>query len=450
MNQTALRRVSLVMRSFLATLLCVNQVRFAAVLTATLLCGVAMPQSDSAASIMKKRRPLLVGYFPQWGVYNEPQYLVKNLIAPGGAPLVDQIIYAQGFVTNLRCSVADPKADLNWKFSAAQSVDGVADSDEGSFHGDLHQVQLLKRRFPGLRILISLEGRAADFAEDAQPENREAFVRSCVDVFLKGNFAPDIHAPGIFDGIDVDWEYPHEADATNFEALLREFRRQMDGVRPGLTLSIAVGHGPRMYEGTNFGEICKLVDQVGLMMYDFTGPWNKTTGFLAPLLASPERKGGTVDRSVTEYLNAGVPAQKILMGVPFYGYGWRLVPEDENGLFQEGEAIHGDRPYSYIEGLMGESTVYRDPVSGAPWLFDGDNFWTYEDSLSIKKKAEYVLDHSLGGMMIWELGEDTPASTLLHAAYQGLHGPSVYPTVPVVSLGSGSGNPSERGGQTSQ
>jgi len=398
-------------------------------------------EENALAQSMKKtgensEKPLLVGYFPQWGIYNDPQYLVKNLISSGGRPLVDQINYAQGFVTDGHCSVADPNADLNTSFTAVQSVNGKPDLPNQLFRGNLHQLWLLKRQFPHLRVLISLEGKGADFAQDAQPENRESFVRSCIDLFIRGDLAPGIRAAGLFDGIDVDWEYPHEEDAANLVALLQEIRKQMDAVRPGLTLSIAAGHSPRMYEGTDMGVIGGLVDQVGLMMYDFIGPWSRTTGFIAPLLPTSGHRGGTVDGSISAYLEAGVPATKILMGVPFYGYGWRQVLADHDGLFQEGQSIRGDRPYSYIEGLVSKSGVYRDPDSAAPWLFDGDNFWTYEDPISIQRKADYALERGLGGLMIWELGEDNPSATLLRAAHQALSARrAVREASPAVSTG---------------
>jgi chitinase len=413
---------------------------FLCVLTPLLVRGLALAE-PKAKPTPNAEHPLLVGYFPQWGIYNDPLYVVKNLLAAGGRPLVDQINYAQGFVKDGHCSVADPNADLNFSFTSAQSVNGMADKPSLRFRGNLHQLQLLKRRFPKLRILISLEGHAADFAADAQPENREAFVRSCVDIFLRGRFAPGIHAPGIFDGIDVDWEFPHAPDAANFEALLREFRRQMNSVRPGLILSIAAGHSPMMYEGTNMEEIGQLVDQVGLMMYDFIGPWSQTTGFLAPLSASRGHRSGSIDRSVTAYLDAGIPGKKILMGVPFYGYGWHQVPDDDNGLFQEGQSIRGDRPYSYIASLISSSTVYRDPDSAAPWLFDGDSFWTYEDPVSVRRKAAYVLEHGLGGLMIWELSEDDSSADLLRASWQSLHATNsvVEASAPAPSSGADAG-----------
>ncbi len=122
-------------------------------------------------------------------------------------------------------------------------------------------------------------------------------------------------------------------------------------------------------------------------------------------------------------MEAGVPAAKLLIGIPFYGYGWHQVPEIANGLHQEGTAIHGDRPYSYIQTLVADSTIYRDPISKAPWLFDGDTFWTFDDPASIRAKAGFARDQHVAGLMLWELSEDTAEATLLLAAHQALRSP---------------------------
>ncbi len=366
--------------------------------------------------------PLLIGYFPQWGLYSQPAYLVKNLVTSHSAAMLDQVNYAQGFVTNGRCSVADPNADLNHLYSATESVDGLPDFPTQPLRGSLNQFLKLKRLYPRLKLILSLEGQAASFAQDAQPDQRQAFVASCVDLFLRGNLAPNVHAPGLFDGIDIDWEFPRQEDAANFLALLAEFRRQFDALRAGILLNIAVGHSPRMagaltINGTSdLSAVSDLVDQVGLMTYDYTGPWAHTTGFVAPYAAT--------QRSVQDYLAAGVPASKLVLGVPFYGYGWQLVPEENNGLFQEGEPIRGDRPYSYIETLIPHSTVYRDRDTATPWLFDGDAFWTYEDPTSVRIKTSYALDQHLGGLMFWELSGDTSAATLLQSAFDTLRHPT--------------------------
>jgi chitinase len=404
-------------------------VRIATIVALACVLRPAMAVAQEAHSITpQSQHMLLTGYFPQWGLYNNPQYTVKDLVTTGGAGMLDQLNYAQAFVTGGHCSVADPHADMNYTFTAEQSVDGTADTPDQPFRGNLHQLVELKRRYPHLKLIISLEGHAADFSTDVRPENRSAFVDSCVDLFLKGNLAPGIHAPGLFDGIDIDWEYPHAEDAANYIEVLKEFRRKMDAVRPGLRLNVAVGHSPHMYDGTDFAQVAALVDQVGLMTYDFHGPWDPTTGFLAPLRADASFHGGTVERSVQSYLDAGVPPAKLMLGIPFYGYGWHEVPEIGNGLFQEGQAIRGDRPYRDIQNLVQQSTLYRDNLSQAPWIFDGDIFWTYDDPISIRSKTDFARQQHLGGLMIWELGEDTVDATLLRSAHSALVTPIATPT----------------------
>ncbi len=369
--------------------------------------------------------PLLVGYFPQWGLYYDQPYYVKQLMANGSAALLDQINYAQGFVAGGRCSVADPKADLNTTYTSANSVSGEPDDPSSPFRGYFHQLRELKKRYPHLKILISLEGAASGFAEDAKPENRKAFVASCVNTFIHGNFAPGIHEPGIFDGFDIDWEYPQAADAANFRALLEEFRKQMRAVRPGLRLSIAVGHSPHMLPNTDFAAIAPLVDQIGVMNYDYTGPWSKTTGFLAPLFTDPAdpHRSNSIEKNIADYKAAGVPAEKLLMGVPFYGYSWTGVERTNNGLFQAGHGVHADEPYRYIRTLTANSPIYRDPRSRAPWLYDGETFWTFEDAVSVRYKVSYAANQHLGGVMIWELSEDTTDAVLLNTAHSALLDP---------------------------
>lgn len=372
--------------------------------------------------------PLVVGYFPQWGLYDPRPYYVKTLVANGSAERLDQINYAQGFVNGGHCSIADANADLNTMYTSHNSVDGSADKPASHFHGYFHQLQELKHRYPKLKILISLEGKASDFAEDAKPENRQAFVASCIDTFIRGHFAAGINKPGIFDGFDVDWESPQEQDAANFRALIEEFRRQMNAVRTGLRLSIAVGQSPQMLPGTDFASLAPLVDQVGIMNYDYAGPWSETTGFIAPLFSSPTPTGpypsSSIEHSIANYKEAGVPAEKLLMGLPFYGYSWTAVTNTDNGLFQAGHGVHSDKPYHYIRALAAAPfSTYRDERSQAPWLFDGQTFWTYEDPVSVRFKVSYASHQHLAGIMIWELSGDTTDAELLNVAYHSLHHP---------------------------
>ena len=394
-----------------------------------LLClhAVLLPAhaGNSHRGVHHPSRALVVGYFGQWSLHNDPPYYVKDLVTNGSAALLDQINYSQASVKDGQCSIADPNADLNTVYTDRNSVSGRPDNPAAPFRGYFHQLRELKRRYPHLKILISLEGAAAGFAEDAKPANRVAFVASCVDTFLRGHFAPGIVEPGIFDGVDVDWEYPQASDADNFRALLEEFRRQMNAVRSGLRLSVAVGPHPRMEPRTDFATIARLVDQIGVMNYDYHGPWSPTTGFLAPLFPDTAHPGrsGSIATSMAAYESAGVPREKLLMGVPFYGYGWTGVNGTDHGLFQPGHGVDGDRPYRYIRTLATSGSLHRDPRSQAPWLYDGTSFWTYDDPVSVRYKVSYAAQQHLGGIMIWELSEDTAEGDLLHAAHRSLRYP---------------------------
>jgi chitinase len=99
------------------------------------------------------------------------------------------------------------------------------------------------------------------------------------------------------------------------------------------------------------------------------------------------------------------------------------VESANNGLFQPGRAVHGDRPYSYIRALSTPFATYRDERSQAPWLFDGQTFWTYEDPVSVRFKVSYARSEHLGGVMIWELSNDTADAELLRVAWRSLHHP---------------------------
>jgi len=398
-----------------------------------LLAAVPMLAQESPRPPDDQERPpapKVVGYFPQWGVYGGyvfGSYFVKNVITTGSATRLTHLNYAFANVVNNQCASLDTYADYQYAFTADETVDGKADSLEpNAFVGNFHQLQELKRRFPDLHIVMSIGGGSADpnaFSTAALPANREGFVKSCIDMYIHGNFAPGIHEPGIFDGLDIDWEYPaSNADMTNFTALLREFRRQLDAIHPGMTLSIAAPAGSWAYQFIDLKTIQHSLSFFNLMNYDFDGPWNYTTGFVAPLYQATLDPDPTnnANYAVESYLGLGVAPEKIVFGVPFYGYQWTDVPNSNDGLFEPGTPVGSGSEYNYIVTIENQLTKFRDPITKAPWLYDGANFWTYDDAVSLEFKMDYVQKHQLAGVMIWEISGDMPDGTLLKTLVKGL------------------------------
>ena len=152
----------------------------------------------------------------------------------GTAAELTHINYAFGNVRNNRCEVgvtqaSDPNtgiggdafADYTKAFSAAESVDGVADTWNQTLRGNWNQLKKLKAKHAGLKVLISLGGWtwSRGFSEAAKPANRQAFVASCIDAYIRGT-----GARGAFVGICREIGYP--ADHEFLQALRAQARRR--------------------------------------------------------------------------------------------------------------------------------------------------------------------------------------------------------------------------------
>jgi chitinase len=396
-------------------------------LSALLCLGTAMafvPQLIANQGTTGAPNPMkIVGYFPRWGMYSS--YFVKNVVTSGSAAVLTHLDYAFTNVVNNRCVSFDPYADYQAVFPAEHAVNGQADS-HGSFAGNFHQLQELKKLYPHLKIIMSIGGGSSNpnaFRTAALPQNREAFVKSCVDMYIHGYFAPGISQPGIFDGFDVDWEFPASAaDRDNFTSLLADFRHQLDLVRPGLTLAIAGPNGRWAYQYINLNQVQQYLDYFGVMTYDYDGPWKYNTGFVAPLyrsLKDPE-PNNNASATVEGYLEAGVAPGKIVFGVPFYGYEWSNVPNIDNGLFEPGAPDGQGAAYNSIVNIESQFQKRRDSITQAVWLYNGSHFWTYDDATSIEFKMGYVRNQKLAGVMAWNLSHDLTNGSLLNAVVSGL------------------------------
>ena len=149
------------------------------------------------------------------------------------------------------------------------------------------------------------------------------------------------------------------------------------------------------------------------MAYDFDGPWENTTGLVAPSARAkgdPDTANNALS-AVAGYLAGGVRPEKIVLGMPFYGYEWTGVPDVDNGLWQAGTPGNS-AGYNQIAPLVKKSQLFRDQITLAPWLYDGTTFWTYDDAESLGYKARLADRLKLGGAMAWDLSGDMPDGML--------------------------------------
>jgi chitinase len=450
------------------------------------LFALSLLVSRPAASLAQTTpaTPKMVGYFASWNVYQRG-YRVQHIARSGSASRLTHINYAFSNVIpdtsggQIKCKLHDADSDYMRGWTAEESVNGVEVPWGARLRGNFQQLKMLKLLYPNIKVMISLGGWSlspyfSDMALTAA--SRTAFVQSCVDLFIKGDLPLDPRegsnaggpgaAAGVFDGIDVDWEFPgvcgqscesfpagqeyvcpagsthciaRPADTQNFTLLLQEFRRQLNIVgqetNKRYLLTIATPASPRHYVKIQLGQIHQYVDFINLMSYDLHGAWDANTNFqsaLYPSAADPDRAAGlTVHQAAQGYLQRGVPRAKLVLGVPFYGRGWADVGSVNNGLYQPGPA---DVPGTWENGIedfkvlkarlkQGAFTRYYNTTTRNAWLYNANTriFWTYDDAQTQREKALYVKAQQLGGVMFWEISGDTADGQLVSALYGALN-----------------------------
>lgn len=373
----------------------------------------------------------IVGYFNEGGA-KSGVYRVKEIETSGAAQLLTHIDYAFGKVANKRCEIANPAVALEQNYDSSGSVDGSDDpAGDKQLRGTFHQLQELKRLHPKLKMLISLGGwgQSGGFSSAVQPENLVDFVSSCITLFIRGQFADGISVPGIFDGIDIDWEYPvaggvepgQPADQANFTAMAAEFRRQLNAVRPGLLLTAALPAEPEYYVNFELKKLMRYMDFLSIMAYDLHWNSEPITAFHSALFrdpgdaTDPKLRNRNGDFAVRGFVHAGVPAAKIVFGVPFYGKGWADVEDINHGLYQKAQG-QASSPGSYRDLKQLPETADRQYYSaaGSCSVWNDQTFWSYDCPQALRTKMKYIHAHHLGGVMFWELSQDTVDGELLN------------------------------------
>jgi chitinase len=272
-------------------------------------------------------------------------------------------------------------------------------------HGICEHLLELKEKNRHLKVVLSIGGGSGSgvFSPVMNSiEHRNRLVSTC------SNF---VETYG-FDGIDIDWEYPTTtADGENFTTFIRELRCSLDTLAQKMStepflITIAINCSTRMIKTTNVGEFHSCIDFVNVMGYDFHGPWTKLSGHQSSLYHPS--KGKSIDQAITCLDALGVPMNKIVLGVPFYGRAFcntEGIGNSHNGSIR---GTWEDNVFDYNQLPLLGTVEICDAVYGASSCYDSNTntIVTYDNPESIVMKVEYIKSKKLAGIMSWSINSD--------------------------------------------
>ena len=415
------------------------------------------------------------GWFEEWSIYYAG-YNIANMQTNGVADKLTHLFYAFSGLTaptsaTAACVIADSYADYQ-KMNMPQVTEPY--SGAGGVYGNFGAIQQLKAAHPNLKTIISIGGASAPavsaFTSAASTAaGRTALAGSCINMFLQGNIASGVTAPGLFDGINIDWEFPTKTDTANFTALLTEFRRQLTALSANtgkkylLTFDAPAGpsdpNNPGGFDTIDIPATFAQSDFVTIDGYNYAGDWELKTNDASPIYDDAQDPlngtGNTIDATVQYYLAKGVPASKYTMGFPAYGAGWTGGLTNSNcgeyqnaaqvspvpnasgaGLCSSGNNQSSPAPgcdpiltnglatYATIKNLLSNGyTACYDSTRIATSAFNPttQTVFSYDDATSIAAKATYIKAHGLGGGYVWAVKDDDANGTIVKALAAGLN-----------------------------
>ncbi|UUN25737.1 glycoside hydrolase family 18 protein [Streptomyces sp. FIT100] len=379
--------------------------------------GAASLDTAPAAAAAPRAGSNVVGYFTNWGVYDR-NYHVKNIQTSGSAAKLTHINYAFGNVTGGRCVVGDAFADYEKTYTADQSVDGVADTWDQPLRGSFNQLRKLKKLNPQLKVIWSFGGWtwSGGFTEAAR--NPAAFADSCYSLVEDPRWAD------VFDGIDIDWEYPNACGLSCDTSGPAAFKNLMSALRTKFGSSNLVtaaitadaSSGGKI-DATDYAGAAQYVDWYNPMTYDFFGAWaaQGPTAPHSPLTSYTgiPQQGFNTDAAITKLKGLGIPSGKLLLGIGFYGRGWTGVTQAAPGGTATGPA-----PGTYEQGIddykvLKTKCPANGTVAGTAYAHCGTQWWSYDTPATITGKMAYKNQQGLGGTFFWELSGDTANGELI-------------------------------------
>ncbi|MFI8193147.1 glycosyl hydrolase family 18 protein [Streptomyces sp. NPDC085946] len=365
-----------------------------------------------------------LGYFTEWGVYGR-NYHVKNLVTSGSAAKITHINYAFGNVKNGQCTVDDTFAAYEKAYTADQSVSGTADTWDQPLRGNFNQLRQLKAKYPHIKVLYSFGGwtYSGGFGQAAQ--NAAAFAKSCKAVVEDPRWAD------VFDGIDIDWEYPNACGLTCDTSGPAAFRTLSQALRAEfgkdylITAAItADGTDGGKIDAADYGGAAQYLDWYNVMTYDYFGAWDKTgpTAPHSPLTSYSgiPKEGFTSAAAIAKLKAKGVPASKLLLGIGFYGRGWTGVTQSAPGGTATGPAAGTYEAGIEDYKVLKTSCPATGTIAGTAYAHCGSNWWSYDTPATIGTKMTWAKNQGLGGAFFWEFSGDTGNGELVSAIDSGL------------------------------
>ncbi|MET8114291.1 glycoside hydrolase family 18 chitinase [Streptomyces prasinus] len=365
-----------------------------------------------------------LGYFTEWGVYGR-NYHVKNLVTSGSAAKITHINYAFGNVVGGQCKLDDAYAATDKAYTADQSVSGTADTWDQPLRGNFNQLRQLKAKYPHIKVLYSFGGwtYSGGFGQAAQ--NPAAFAKSCKGVVEDPRWAD------VFDGIDIDWEYPNACGLTCDTSGPAAFKNLSQALRAEfgkdylVTAAItADGSSGGKIDAADYGGAAQYLDWYNVMTYDYFGAFDKDgpTAPHSPLTSynGIPQDGFNSAAAIAKLKAKGVPASKLLLGIGFYGRGWTGVTQAAPG-----GAATGPAPGAYEAGIedykiLKNSCPATGTVAGTAYAHCGTNWWSYDTPATIAGKMSWAKSQGLGGAFFWEFSGDTANGELATAIDSGL------------------------------
>ncbi|APU42215.1 chitinase [Streptomyces sp. NRRL F-4428] len=365
-----------------------------------------------------------LGYFTNWGVYGR-NYHVKNLVTSGTAAKITHINYAFGNVQNGQCTIGDAYADYDKAYTADQSVDGVADTWDQPLRGNFNQLRKLKKQYPHIKVLWSFGGWTWSGGFPQAAANPAAFAQSC------HNLVEDPRWADVFDGIDLDWEYPNACGLSCDTSGPAAFKNLMQAVKARFgannlvtaAITADASDGGKI-DKADYAGAAQYTDFYNVMTYDFFGAWaaQGPTAPHSPLTsyAGIPQAGFNSADAIAKLKAKGVPGSKLNLGIGFYGRGWTGVTQAAPGGTATGPA-----PGTYEQGIedykvLKNSCPATGTVAGTAYAKCGANWWSYDTPATIAGKMTWAKQQGLRGAFYWEFSGDTANGELANAVHTGL------------------------------